>query len=380
MISAAVGAVGGTLADQWTDYFVAPTFDEQTIVAPGIFQESNQGRGSNRSSSANVITDGSRVVVPENTAVIITDGGEIASFSTEPGYFVFRNDGQPSIFDGRGMRESLIRQSWERFKFGGQPSQQQLIYYVNLREIRNLRFGTPGSVPYKDFSLVPEGSGQAPVLRLRARGLYSVRVVDPLRFFRNFLPANAQYYSVADEASSSQLRQEFLTAFQAALQSLSRTTDIASLASHGPELAAAMTNEGGPEGSWLERFGLEVVSAAISTVDYDDASRELMDKYNKGLMLGGGIGNAYTQTTIADSAVAMAESGEGGTGMMGLAMGLGAIGGTVSGLTQPTVPDAPAAAAADPVAVLGQLKAMLDQGLITPEQYAAKQQEVLGRM
>ena len=380
LVSAAVGAVGGTLADQWTDFFVAPTFDEQTIVAPGIFQESNRGRGSNRSSSANVITDGSRVVVPENTAVIITDGGRIASFSTEPGYFVFRNDGQPSMFNGSGIRESLIRQSWERFKFGGQPSQQQLIYYVNLREIRNLQFGTPGPLPYKDFSLAPEGSSQAPVLRLRARGQYSVRVVDPLRFFRNFLPANAKYYSVADEASSSQLRQEFLTAFQAALQSLSRTTDIASLASHGPELAAALTNEGGPEGSWLERFGLEVVGAAISTVDYDDASREVMDKYNKGLMLGGGIGNAYTQTTIADSAMTMAESGEGGTGMMGLAMGLGAIGGTVSGLTQPTAPDAPAAAASDPVAVLGQLKGMLDQGLITPEQYAVKQQEVLGRM
>ena len=207
---------------------------------------------------------------------------------------------------------------------------------MNLREIRNLRFGTPGLLPYKDFSLVPEGSGQAPVLRLRARGQYSVRVVDPIRFFRNFLPGNTQFYSLADEAASGQLRQEFLTAFQAALQSLSRTTDIASLASHGPELAAALTNEGGPGGSWLERFGLEVVAGAISAVEYDEASRDLMDKYNKGLMLGGGIGNAYTQTTIADSAMAMAESGEGGNGMMGLAMGLGAVGGTVSGLNQPT--------------------------------------------
>lgn len=63
---------------------------------------------------------------------------------------------------------------------------------------------------------------------------------------------------------------------------------------------------------------------------------------------------------------------------MGLAMGLGAIGGTVSGLTQPPTPAAETLA--DPVAVLGQLKAMLDQGLITQEQYAAKQQEVLSRM
>ena len=169
-----------------------------------------------------------------------------------------------------------------------------------------------------------------------------------------------------------------LTAFQAALQSLSRTTDIASLASHGPELAAALSNEGGPGGSWLERFGLEVVAVAISTVEYDEASRDLMDKYNKGLMLGGAVGNAYTQSTIADSAMALAEGGEGGSGMMGFAMGLGAIGGTVSGLTQPTAP--PAATQSDPVTVLGQLKAMLDQGLITPEQYAAKQQDVLRRM
>lgn len=382
LINAAVGAVGGAIADQWKDFFVAPTFDEQSIVAPGILQERNRGRGSNRSYSSNVITDGSRVVVPENTAVIITDGGEIASMSTKPGYYVFHNDGQPSIFNGDGLHESLIRQSWERFKFGGQPSQQQLIYYVNQREIRNLRFGTPGPLPYKDFSLVPEGSGQAPVLRLKARGQYSVRVVDPIRFFRNFLPANAQYYSLADETSSSQLRQEFLTAFQAALQSLSRTTDIASLASHGPELATALTNEGGPAGSWLERFGLEVVATAISAVDYDEASRELMDKYNRGLLLGGGVGNAYTQTRIADSAMAMAESGEGGAGMMGLAMGLGAIGGTVTGLTQPTsaTGSPEPASASDPVAVLAQLKAMLDQGLITPEQYTTKQQEILDRM
>lgn len=119
LVSAAAGAVGGTLADQWRDFFVAPTFDEQTIVAPGVFQESNRGRGSNRSASANVISDGSRVVVPESTAVIVTDGGEIASVSTEPGYFEYFNDGQPSIFTGSGLRESLIRQSWERFKSGG---------------------------------------------------------------------------------------------------------------------------------------------------------------------------------------------------------------------------------------------------------------------
>ena len=381
LISAATAAVGGTLADQWVDFFTAPAFDEQTLVAPGIFQGRKKDRGSNKHGSANIVSDGARIAVPENTAVIITDGGKIASVSTEPGYFIFHNDGQPSLFAGTGFRKSLIEQSWERFKFGGQPGQQQLIYYVNLREIRGIGFGTSGPLPYKDFSLVPPGSAQAPVLRLRARGLYSVRIADPIRTFRTLLPANVQSYSLADKAASAQLSQEFITSFQAALQSLSATTDIASIATHGPALSTMLTNEGGPGGSWLERFGLEVVSVAVSAIEYDQASRELMDKYNKGMLLGGGVGNAYAQATVADSAVAMAEGGAGADGMIGLAMGLGAFGGTLSGLTQPTAPAAPdAPSEAGPVIVLGQLKAMLDQGLITPEQYAAKQQEILGRM
>jgi membrane protease subunit (stomatin/prohibitin family) len=378
LITAAFDAVGGTLADQWGDYFTAPAFDEHTLIAPGVFQDSNAGRGSNLRASSNIITDGSRIAVPENTAVIVTDGGGIVSVSTEPGYFTFRNDGQPSAFTGSGVRRSLIEQSWQRLKFGGQPSQQQLVYYVNLREIRGIGFGTPAPMPYTDYSLVPPGSAQAPVLRLKARGVYSVRVVDPIRFFRTFLPANRQSYTLADDASRSQLSQEFIAAFQAAVQSLSRTTDIASLATHGPELAAALSNESGPGGAWVERFGLEVVSAAVAAIEYDQASRELMDKYNKGMLLGGGIGNAYTQTTVADSALAAAEGGGGGDGMVGIALGLGAISGTLSGLTQPGDPAAPAPD--DPVAVLALLKSMLDQGLITQEQFADKQSQVLNRM
>jgi membrane protease subunit (stomatin/prohibitin family) len=382
LISAGTGAVTGTLADQWVDFFTAPPFDEQTLVAPGVLSTGNNGRGSNSNASANIVSDGSRIAVPENMAVIITDGGGIASVSVAPGYFVFYNDGQPSIFAGSGLWKSLISQSWERFKFGGQPGRQQRIYYVNLREIRNVHFGTPAPLPYRDSSLVPPGSSQAPVLRLRARGQYSIQVVDPLRFFQEFLPANRVSYSLADEGARAQLSAEFLTAFAAALQALSRTTDIASLAAHGRELAAALTNEAGPGGSWLERFGLTVTSAAVSAIEYDRASQELMDQYNKGTLLGGAVGNAYAQTTLADAALAMGEGGgSGGDGVIGVAMGLGSISGALAGMTQPTErASAGAPSQTDPVVTLGQLKAMLDQGLITAEQYAAKQQEVLGRM
>jgi len=433
LFKAAAGALGGTLADQWLDVVSAPQFDEETLVAPGIFQAQNRGRGSNTRASANILSDGSQILVPENIAAVVTDGGQITDVTVEPGYFTYHTDRQPSLFAGDGMRASLIRQSFDRFKYGGQPYGQQLVYFINLREIRNQKFGTPGPVPYKDFSLAPPGAVQAPVLRLKARGLYSIRIADPILFFKNFLPANTQSYTLADEASSEQLFQEFITAFQAALQGLSRTTDIASLAMHGPELAHALTTEAGPEGSWLERFGIEVVSCAVAAIEYDAESQALMDKFNQGLMMQGAIGNAYTQTTIADAALAAGQSGGGGA-MFGMGMGVGAMGGQLGALQQPAAPPpaapppapgypaappaqppygaagtmaapppaapgypaappaayaaqppaAPAPAAptpaADPVAALGQLKALLDQGLITQDQFAAKQAEILSRM
>ena len=119
----------------------------------------------------------------------------------------------------------------------------------------------------------------------------------------------------------------------------------------------------------------------MSAVEFDEASREILDRYNRGVLLGGSVGNAYTQTTIADAVMAVAESGDGSAGMLGIAMGVGAIGGTAAGLSQPVAPSvAVAPIPTDPVAVLGQLKTMLEQGLISPEQYAAKQQEILSRM
>jgi membrane protease subunit (stomatin/prohibitin family) len=382
LIAAGLDAAKGTLADQWLDFFTTPTFDEQTLVAPGMLTTSNAGRGANSHGSNNVISDGVRITVPENTALIVTDGGRIVSVSTEPGYYVFRNNGQPSLFAGSGVYSSLIHQTWERLKFGGEPAQHQRGYFVNLREIRNVGFGTPAPMPYRDFSLVVPGSSQAPVLRLRARGQYSLQVVDPIRFFQDFLPPNTTSYSLADPGAKAQLTNEFVTAFQAALQSLSRTTDIASLASHGPALASALSNGSGPGDSWLQRFGIEVVNAAVSAIEYDQESRELMDSYNKGTLLEGVVGNAYAQATVADAALATGESGSGGDGMIGLAMGLGSIGGTLTGLTQPAAPAAAdgGTTQGDPVAVLAQLKAMSDQGLITPEQYATKQQEILDRM
>ena len=61
--------------------------------------------------------------------------GEITGCVIEPGGFIFSSDdpNAKSIFSGDGIGSSLIKQSWERFKYGGQPGSQQTAFYVNLK-------------------------------------------------------------------------------------------------------------------------------------------------------------------------------------------------------------------------------------------------------
>ena len=64
----------------------------------------------------------------ERTLVLYTlDLIKLCGFAAEAGAYEWRSDdlNSASIFAGDGIVSSLIKQSWERFKFGGQPGGQQ---------------------------------------------------------------------------------------------------------------------------------------------------------------------------------------------------------------------------------------------------------------
>ena len=68
LIKAITDSIGGTFADQWKEIITVQAFDEHTAVSPGIVQESNNGRGVNTKGSVGVISNGSKIFIPENTA------------------------------------------------------------------------------------------------------------------------------------------------------------------------------------------------------------------------------------------------------------------------------------------------------------------------
>lgn len=212
IIKAFAGALGGTFADLWKDIITAGRFDEYVVVAPGVPRGTNNGRGSNEYGSEGVISNGSHIYVPENTAAFIFSESGIENVITEPGGYEYR-DGEKSVLAGDGIG-SLFSSVASRFTFGGQPVETKYVAFVNLREIRGIKFGTPAPLVYNDKFYGVD-------LEIRARGTMSLKVTDPVRFVRNYVPANVTSYAFDNPKAREQILSEFVQSFIVAINSLS---------------------------------------------------------------------------------------------------------------------------------------------------------------
>lgn len=197
-IKAFAGAIGGTFADEWKDYYVPLAGVPGTAaIFRAVPKGTDNGRGSNTKGSENVITNGSRIVVPEGTALVTVEDGKVTNFISEAGGYIFHSDNinSQSFLAGDGLL-STLKETWERFKFGGTPGAQQTAFYVNLKEIPNNKFGTQSEIYWDDAYLNAQVGAVT-------RGTYTLKITDPILFITNFVPAmylqpNAPVFDFAD--------------------------------------------------------------------------------------------------------------------------------------------------------------------------------------
>ena len=185
LLKAAAGAVGGMLGDQWKDFYTVPDgLPPTAALFAAVPRGTNAGRGSNTSASSNIISNGSKILVPEGYGLLLFQDGRITGFAAEPGAYEWRSDdvNSKSIFAGDGIVSPLITQSWERFKFGGIPGAQQAAFFVSLKELPENRFGTQSEIYWDDGFLNTQVGAMT-------RGSYTIRIVDPILFVKNFVPA-----------------------------------------------------------------------------------------------------------------------------------------------------------------------------------------------
>lgn len=377
IIQAFTGALGGTLADQWKDIITAGHFNEYTVVAPGVYQQTNNGRGTNFKGSVDVISNGSKIFVPENTAAFIFSQAGIEEVVTQSGGYEYRA-GQPSVFSGDGFTASIVKQTVDRFGYGGQTSDQKYLAFVNLREIRGIKFGTRGPMVYHDRFYETD-------LELLAFGTFSLRVVDAVAFVRNFLPANTRYYAFDSAEARQQISSEFMQAFIVAVNSLSATHRISELPSQVGAVAELIADDSSTLGSWITRYGLDVVQVGIESIEFSPESRELVKQYSANKMNLSAFEGISQQASNVAAQQKVAEGvqdhglGEGGGMLFGMNLAQAISPLTAAPVAQAVVPPQTAGLSLDQqIETVKKLKDLADAGVLSQDEFEAKKKEVMG--
>ncbi|WP_300682537.1 SPFH domain-containing protein [Nocardioides sp.] len=408
LIQAAIGALGGTLADQWKDFFTVPEgLSPTAALFAAAPQGTNAGRGSNTKASDGVITNGSKIIVPEGYGLVLMEDGGITGFAAEAGAYEWKSDAgdSESIFAGNGIVSPLIKNSWERFKFGGRPSSQQRAYFVTLKELPNNRFGTQSEIYWDDAYM----NAQVGAI---TRSTYTMKIIDPILFVKSFVPAaylepGAVFdFTDIDNDAASQLFNEVVgslaPAFSMYTNDPAKGNRITKIQQDSVGFAQSLSAAVETNYAWSTGRGLQIVSVALVAIEYDQNTRELLRNVQRADALSGARGNSNLQASVAAGYEAAGQNaGAGGLIGMGMAAGAGGLSGLqqpVPGVgaqstgVQPAAPAAPAAAAPaaaapaapaapaaeDPMAQLTKAKEMLDAGLITQADYDAVKAKALG--
>ena len=316
IIKATLNAIGGNLADSWLEVLEADSMSDSTVFTKGVKVRGKEKRNNNKRGPSDVISNGSIIHVYPNQFMILVDGGKIVDYTAEEGYYKVDNTAAPSLFNGE-FGDSLA-DAFKRIKFSGVPSYSQKAYFINLQEIKGIKFGTRTPVNYFDNFYNSE-------LFLRAHGTYSIKITDPIKFYTEVVSKNADRVEISE--INEQYLSEFLEALGAAINNMSADgIRISYVAGKSRELSKYMADE--LDADWKNLRGFEVQSVGIASVSYDEDSKELINMRNKGAMLGdAAVREGYVQGAVARGFEAAGSNSAGSAqAFMGMGMGMGSGG------------------------------------------------------
>ncbi|MBR3738237.1 MAG: SPFH domain-containing protein [Eubacterium sp.] len=318
LIKAGAGALGGTLADQWKEFFYCDALDKDVLVVKG--QKRTSSRSSNTRGNDNIISNGSGIAVADGQCMIIVEQGKIVEVCAEPGEYTYDSSTEPSIFSGK-LGESIketFKVIGKRFTFGGDTAKDQRVYYFNTKEIVDNKFGTQNPIP---FRVVDSKIGLDLDVSVRCSGIYSYKISNPLLFYTNVCGNVEEEYR--KETIDSQLKTEFVSALQ---PGFARLSDLEirpnQIAAHTTELESAMNTALSEKWSGLR--GIEVVSIALNPVTLPEEDQETIRTFQKGAaMRDPNMAGAQMASAAAD-AMRTAAGNEGGAmnGFVGMGMAM----------------------------------------------------------
>ena len=315
LLKALMGSVGGTLADQWKEYFYCDSMPEDVLAVKGKKRVS--GRSANREND-NIITNGSVIAVADGQAMMIVDQGKVVEFTAEPGEFTYDASSEPTIFCG-DLGTSIMetfKTVGKRFTFGGEKAKDQRVYYFNLKELVGSKYGTPSPVP---FRVVDRNIGLDWEISVRCFGEYSFHICDPLLFYTNVCGNITEDYT--RDRLDGQMKTELLTALQPAFARISEMgIRYSSLPAHTMELADILNQVLSKK--WRELRGIEIVSFGVSSIKASEEDEKMLkDMQRTAVFTNPNMAAAYDVMARGDAMKAAASNAAGAaTGFMGMGM------------------------------------------------------------
>lgn len=315
LIKSALGSAGGTMADQWKEFFTCDSMDKNILMTKGKKQTSD--RSSNTKGNDNVISNGSGIAVADGQCMLIVEQGKVVEVCAEPGEFTYDSSSEPSIFTGslgEGIKNTF-KTIGKRFTYGGDTAKDQRVYYINTKELIDNKFGTPNPIP---FRVVDSKIGLDIDVSIRCSGVYSYKIADPLLFYTN-VAGNVEGEYTRDNIET-QLKTEFISALQPSFAKLSdmeiRPNQIVA---HNTELEDAMN--AALSAKWGELRGLKVVSVALGSVTLPDEDAEMIKQAQRAGMMRDP--NMAAATLVGAQAEAMKSAADNKAGAMNGFVGMG---------------------------------------------------------
>lgn len=305
IIKAIGQAIKGGFGDQYLEVIEPDSMGSQTVFCRGI----KTRNGQNLNGSDDTVSNGSLVHVYENQFMLLVDGGRVVDYTAEPGYYKVDNSSMPSLLNGEFG--DTLKEAFNRVRFGGESPRMQKVYYINLQEIKGIKFGTRNPINYFDAFYNAE-------LFIRAHGTYSVKIVNPLQFYAEAIPRNKDYVEFSD--ISEQYASEFLQALQSSINQMSADgTRVSHVTSKALELGKYMASA--LDQDWNQLRGMEIQAVGIASISYDEKSQELINLRNEGAMLSDP--NVQRGYMVGHMARGMEAAGSNEAGAMNAFLGMG---------------------------------------------------------
>ena len=321
LIKSAASAIGSTMHDQWKEAIRCEDLGNEILMMK-------------KTTPTGVITNKSTIIVAPGQCAIIYDNGKVIDATAEEGIYEFDSSSSPSFF--AGQFGDVFKEMWQRFPYDGATSTQQAVFFFNIKEIMDNKFGTPAPIPFQDWShAIPnQMTGEKIPLRVEIKcfGKYTFKISNPALFMSE-IAGVADVYKKEDVVE--QIRTEVMAVFQNVTNELGNSkykVPVLEMPSYTDEIKQMMDVAVYDENT--KRRGLTITGFSVESVTLTEESEKKIDEYElsaNSYMQQGRLVGAYAEATqkAAENANGAA-NGFMGIGMMNMASG-NVVGGATTG-------------------------------------------------